>query len=703
MTPYNYADVPQITYIERTRKKKKEKVCSNIICFDIETSSYFYDGRKKVYTYRDIENMYSSVTDPAERYNKINEKMGQLKKGACCYLWQLGIDDKRFYGRSLAEFKSIFVALISHIEAPLIVYVHNLAYEYEWLRGIFGDDNIDAFFTESRKPLYFKYQNAEFRCTYRLTNSSLSAWGKKLGLDKLDTLDYGELYTPLSKLPQGALDYSERDIEIMYHGIKQYAAEYGNIWNIPYTQTGQVRRDIKALYKKNYNYHYRVTDMLPRYSDEYKTERCVFMGGMCFSGIKNAGKLLQHVGSFDRGSAYPFQMVTRSFPASRFRETLVTDFEMDTYHYIFYAELSNVRPKSAIHCIPISRMVNKIGSGEYDNGKLISFIGWFHMFLTEQDLKTYQRYYEFDFYVSKAWVALSRLLDTDLVKYVLKLYGDKTTLKGIPEMAEEYQRKKERLNSIYGCCVSRLVYDTHELVNNEWIDRQPTDDEVDEALQGRYKNMWKNILAYHWGVWITAYQRADLLETIAGVADSDFCYTDTDSIKMINPERYIKYFDTQNDKITARINQIVEHRGMDISLYQPEDKKGNKHLIGLWENEGIYDRAIFLGAKRYCYEQDGSTHVVVSGVPKVASKNFDITTFKDGLVFTPEMCGYKKSILTYIDGDNKPITLKRGQPDAWTVNDPYAINMAPTGYDMSLTKEYSNLIELYNNQDGIPI
>ena len=705
MVPYALNEIPAISYFERQKKKKKEKVCRNIICFDIETSSYFYDKYKHVYTYRDIEQEYSHLQDERERYEAINERIAGLNKGGCCYLWQLGIDDKRFYGRNLHEFKSCFDGLCDHIDTPFIIFVHNLAFEYEWLRGVLGDKNIEAFYTESRKPLYFRYKNAEFRCTYRLTNSSLAAWGKKIGLPKLDSLDYGELYTPLSELPEGALEYSERDIEIMYVGLKQFVAEYGNVFNIPYTQTGQVRRDIKAIYRTNFNYHNRITDMLPRNNDEYKTEKWAYMGGMCFAGIKNAGKLLQGVGSFDRGSAYPFQMVTRSFPASRFRECLTTDFDYDLYHYIFYAEFSHVKAKSAIHCIPISRMINKIGSGDYDNGKLIEFRGAFHMLLTEQDLLTYEKYYEYDLYISKAWVALSRLMDINMVKYVLKLYGDKTTLKGVKDRAEEYARQKERLNSCYGMMCTSLVFDTHELTaHGEWVDRAPSEQEVNEALQARQKNIWKNTLAYSTGIYVTAYQRADLLDTIAGgISDSDFCYTDTDSIKLLRPELYQEYFKRKNKEISDRVKQIAEHRGLDLDLYQPKDKKGKRHMIGLWEDEGIYDRAVFLGSKRYCYEQDGDTHVVVSGVPKAASDGFHIEDFKDGHIFTPWECGYKKNILTYIDGKNAPVKLKRGQKDEWTVNDSYAINMFPTGYDMSLTKDYSNLIELYLHQDGTPI
>ena len=83
-----------------------------------------------------------------------------------------------------------------------------------------------------------------------------------------------------------------------------------------------------------------------------------------------------------------------------------------------------------------------------------------------------------------------------------------------------------------------------------------------------------------------------------------------------------------------------------------------------------------------------------------AEKNISFEEFKDGLVFTPEDCGYKKNILVYLDGNNPEVVLKRGAPDEWTATDKYAISMYPAGYDMSLTKEYKNLIDLYNNRKG---
>ena len=705
MIPWDLHAVPEFRYHWKG-KKNPVKVCDNVFCFDIETSSYLIQEDGQVVTYRTIEKR-CRIKDSRERYHAINDRVATMKKGCCCYLWQFGIDDIRMYGRDLWEFKHFFDQLCAMIETPFILYVHNLSYEYQFLRGIFGDDNIEAFYTEARKPLYIKYKNAEFRCTYRLTNSSLAMWGKKLNLPKLDTLDYGELYTPYSKLPQGALEYSERDIEIMHVGLLKYIAEYGNVWNIPYTQTGRVRGDIKSLYHDNWNYHVRITDSLPVDADEYKVQRRVFMGGMCFSGIENSGKILRRVGSYDRASAYPTEMVLNPFPAGRFHETQLEEdqFDFSQYHYIFYAEFSNVEAKTSISCIPSSRMFNKFGNGRYNNGKLIDFCGSFEMFLTEVDLQIYRQFYDFDIYYKKVWVAISRLLDIDLVKYVLDLYAKKTVLKGVEDRQNEYMRDKEMLNAIYGCCVSSLVYPEHKLIDNEWIDEPLLDDIVTEALQKRQDCKWKNILSYHTGVYVTAYQRRDLLQMVARINPSDFCYTDTDSIKLLKPELYAHLFKEENERIEARVKEISDLRGIPEEAFRPKDQDGKEHLIGLWENEGIYDRAVFLGSKRYCYEQKDKkgkkkTHVVVSGVPKAAEEHVKIKDFKDGLIFTPEMVDYKKSILFYLDGNNPQVTVNKGKPDSYVCNTPYGVAMYPTGYDMSLTREYKDLIELYLNQKG---
>lgn len=65
----------------------------------------------------------------------------------------------------------------------------------------------------------------------------------------------------------------------------------------------------------------------------------------------------------------------------------------------------------------------------------------------------------------------------------------------------------------------------------------------------------------------------------------------------------------------------------------PEDIKGRKHIIGLFENESeqgnqfTYKEFVTLGAKKYAYKDfNEEIHITVSGVPKgrcKSSKRFE--------------------------------------------------------------------------------
>lgn len=68
---------------------------------------------------------------------------------------------------------------------------------------------------------------------------------------------------------------------------------------------------------------------------------------------------------------------------------------------------------------------------------------------------------------------------------------------------------------------------------------------------------------------------------------------------------------------------------LDINKFMPEDIKGRKHIIGLFENESeknqefTYKEFVTLGAKKYAYKDfNNEIHITVSGVPKGRCKSF---------------------------------------------------------------------------------
>jgi hypothetical protein len=162
------------------------------------------------------------------------------------------------------------------------------------LRNLYNNDFNSVFAREIRKPMKCViHDTVEFRCSYIMTNLSLASWGKELGLEKKsgEEFNYNKLRSPLTKLTKIEREYFQRDIEVMIKGVKKLLAEYGTIDKIPLTNTGQVRREFKNIYKKNNNYKRMITRTIPRTKEEYLIRKEAFNGGDTHACIVNVGKV----------------------------------------------------------------------------------------------------------------------------------------------------------------------------------------------------------------------------------------------------------------------------------------------------------------------------------------------------------------------------------------------------------------------------
>ena len=116
-------------------------------------------------------------------------------------------------------------------------------------------------------------------------------------------------------------------------------------------------------------------------------------------------------------------------------------------------------------------------------------------------------------------------------------------------------------------------------------------------------------MPYQWGVWTTARARERLqlmIDAVHESKDSEFVYTDTDSVKYIG--------DFNLEAVNDKLRQIAEEN----SAYA-DDVKGQRHYMGIYEYEkknfGV--RFETLGAKSYVYEdREGQMHITIAGVPK---------------------------------------------------------------------------------------
>ena len=121
-------------------KKRKENHIDNVVFLDIETTTVFnVDGVFKTYNEKeDIE---------WEKY----ESFG------FCYIWTIAIDDDIYHGRDLDELKTFIFDMNAKAKGKKItIYVHNLSYEFQFLRNIF---DMDVFAREQRKVICAKIKD----------------------------------------------------------------------------------------------------------------------------------------------------------------------------------------------------------------------------------------------------------------------------------------------------------------------------------------------------------------------------------------------------------------------------------------------------------------------------------------------------------------------------------------------------------------
>lgn len=697
------------------RKKKKQDVyyCDDIVCFDIEVCNFYVDPEGKIYSINEIFSLCNNNPD------KIEKCFREWKAGALPFIWQCSINDWVLYGRELKG----FLDLLEYIEnkiggAELHIWIHNISYEYQFLREIISFT--DKFFTEARKPLNLKKDNIIFRCSYRLTNMSLAKWGEQIGVEKaVGDLDYHALYTPLTKLSEKQLNYCETDIRVMTAGIRNYLKEYHHIKDIPFTQTGIPRRDIKKLGAKVKGFTRKVAKMQPKTAEDWKVFHAVYAGGLTLCNPDKAGYIIQaHTPgvmgyinvstdpnnpicqrSVDRTSAYPAAMLER-YPCSDFYKTNEIPAWDDGYHHLCLLEFINLKAKydvtpwSASKRIMISDATYNADGISNNNGKIIKcdrFAGYF----LETDYKLLSLFYTWDdCIVHSHRIALSDYMDKHVVEYMLKRYEAKTMLKTDKDPTR-YNLEKQKLNSIYGMCGTALIHD--DIIEEGWEfhTKRKSDEQILEELLKLQEFDYNNVLPYIWGCYVTSHQRLALMTTAQELGINKLSYTDTDSLKGAYTDDDMLLVDGINQRIIEWTNKRLTDQGINQELSRPKDKKGRPQYLGTWENDANYYEISYLGAKRYAYRENvkDKIHITIAGVPKAAGNMLQsVGDLKEGLTF--DFFQSRKNLCQYIDGNNPDVHM----PDGYHVRNKCGCIIRPTSYTLTLDNEYRQLIKYYISQ-----
>lgn len=645
----------------------------NAACsFDIETSSWYENGEKR----------------------------------ACMYIWMFAADDEVITGRTWESFESLIMTLrdslgldISH---RLIVYVHNLGYEFQWIRCRF--EWYDVFALKARRPLYaVTTDGIEFRCSWLLSGYSLERLGDTLkdGPDKLTgDLDYRKLRHSGTPLDDREMAYCINDVLVVTAYIRQQIERDGDITKIPLTKTGYVRNFCRreclgtsSKPKRKYR------DMIKKCRmtiTEYEQLKRVYAGGFTHANAWYNGDVLEDVASYDFTSSYPAVMLSEQFPMGAPRlidETRLEKLEqyMDSYCCMFDARFTNIRPRlTQEHYVSYSKCWDCVGAIR-DNGRIVR-ADVLNVSITECDYSIIERFYMWDsLEISNFRAYRKEYLPRDFMNAILDLYQMKTELKGVAGREYDYARGKEMLNSAYGMCVTSPTRDIITYENAAWFEEEP---ETREAL-GKHNDAGNRFLYYPWGVWVTAYARLNLFTGIVECGP-DYVYSDTDSIKTLNREAHLDYFTRYNAEVTERVRTALEAREIDPARAEPLTKDGVRKPIGVWDYEGTYTLKT-LGAKRYLMrdEKTGRLILTVAGVAKSAVKYLEdmpdpFAAFCDNLTFPASVSG--KLTHTYIDRPTHGRVVdylgNEGGYDELS-----SIHMEPSGYGLSLADEYRRYLQ----------
>lgn len=687
---YNIRDSPlseinfQTHYFKK--KNKADIVNDDIMCFDIETSSGFLHKDR----------------DTLEPYlGKSKKYYEDCKKFSICYVWQFSINDNVFWGRTLEDFKDFLQELEYYEPHKKIVYIHNFSFEFQFLINVLQFDYVFA--RQARKPLFAEWSTYQFRCSYFLTNMSLATWAeqRKLSVQKLvGDLDYTILRTPKTVLADKELAYCFNDVLVMYYGLQQYKEKYGHMIDIPFTQTGEVRKEVieRMNVSSEYKYRKRCIKLVPQTIEDYALLCDCFMGGYAHSNAVHTNVVLDNVCSKDISSSYPTVMCLEKYPMTYFEETVPCDdyFNNDNYSYIITFDVEHLRSKCWNTWLSFSKCA-KIKGYSLDNGRVLK-AEYVQLSLTNVDYEMFQLCYDFDnLNIIDFRISSNNYLSPTFVKYILELYGNKTTLKGIKEKEPLYMKSKQYINSMYGMMVTKNITDTIEFEEDRWKKELLNEKNFYTKIASEKKKLSKTFGAFQFGVWVTAYAKRNLWEGILAL-DYNVAYCDTDSIKYIECDT--DFFERYNKEIERRENMRADMLGIPRDKFCPKDKYGIPHRLGIFDDDGQYKKFKTLGAKKYCYvDNDDKLHMTVSGVRKSAvSQLHDIDDFKDGTVFDVEHA--QKLIMTYVD-DMPPIVWNKGQYDEFYSNYQHGICAQPTTYSLGITDDYESILTMVQNKRGV--
>ena len=681
---YELKDLTQFLSTINTKDviKSKDKIYYNLaMSFDIETSSFYEDKNGVIYTNDD--------------YRKLKHTVKADKK-AIMYIWQFAIEDNVIIGRTWNDFLYFCKKLYDFLnlkERYIVVYVHNLSYEFQFICKWFNW--VDIFADSERKPIKAMTDtHFVFKCSYRLSGYSLEVLANNLKSHNIKKmvgdLDYNLIRNSKTPITQEELKYCENDVLIVTSYIDEQINEFGNIEKIPLTQTGKVRRYVRKQCFQNKEYQYFIKELTIE-KPEYMLLKNAFMGGFTHCNAMYTNKICKNVTSYDFTSSYPTVLISEKYPMSKGKEVYInTETELlnliKNYCVLVDLQFTNIKTSFMYEQIISYSKCRNVKNPLINNGRIVQ-ADTLTITCTDIDFLNIKDFYKWDnIKIGLCYIYKKDYLPKEFIKTILHLYKSKTELKGVDGKEVEYLHSKELLNSLYGMCVTSIVHDTVNFNGNEWTTENGN---LDEELKN-YNTDKNRFLFYHWGVWCTAYARNNLYTGIKECRD-DYIYSDTDSIKIFNADKHKIYFEEYNKWIVQKLEKCLKYHNIPIDYISPKTIKGESKTLGIWDFDGFYTDFKTLGAKRYIFRKDDKLNITVCGLSKKSGKEFienqqkPFLFFNDGMYVDCEHTG--KMTHTYIDREIENVITDYLGNQAY-YHEKSFIHLEKTDYLLSLSDMY---------------
>lgn len=625
-SPENFPfDILILSPCGRRRGAERRRQARQVCAFDIETTAYMEDGEEK----------------------------------RAMFCWQFSYENQALcFGRTAEELQRFFLMLSDRISGYIInIAVHNLSYEfnflYQILAEVFGDAK--TFFLDTRRIAKMQFENLNFIDTFILCPMSLDRISIDYDLTykkATGDIDYNKRFSVADPLTPEELNYCLMDVLSLCEYYKKEMNLRGyNPATMPMTKTALVRTPLRKVsrYAKIGNTKY--PDWIRRIQSPYEVflllEKC-FQGGYTAlnEGYRNR-TITGDIRCKDFTSSYPAWMLGIAgayYPVTAYSllaEALdladPEDYELFIMALknrccLFEVEFTNLRMKPEKESPIISGSKCDILEDDYRfNGKVVA-AGRLKKVVNEVEFMDLLSYYNYDtIAVGRFYVAKRGDLPQHIRDMILKLFQDKTQLKGMEGKDLEYLLAKADLNSIYGMMAMNPVRVQLELSMEEMRSVPPEISPEDrKALYEKTMKSRNTFLSYAWGMYVTTWARHHLFEAM-DICGENWLYSDTDSVYYISTPEIEERFKEFNERITKD------------SFSAKNEITGKISTLGEMTPDGNYIAFRGLGAKKYAViKPDGSLKLTVAGVPKnkAAANTLDsIDDFKAGHIFAGSVTG----------------------------------------------------------------